>query len=228
MALFKNLFGQWSRATSLAKGLLCTSKVIFHKMCSINRLRLPPPSILTIFTLGRARGEGGGGRGIGGGLKFFPSWWNISNWCQLMFSEALPFNRLSFARILRQVLWWSVTMVTRYDVVSTRWSSHISVQMHVFSTSFNNKSKNMAKMIQSAYLCVILHVKRKKLPFLAVLTWFLILDKIQDGDHVWWRHRPPAVPPPIKYTAVPHLVQQIKGFPLKAKSFRNTATYQKL
>ena len=167
-------------------------------------------------------------RGRGWGLKFFPSWWNISNWCQLMFSEALPFNRLSFARILRQVLWWSVTMVTRYDVVSTRWSSHISVQMHVFSTSFNNKSKNRAKMIQSAYLCVILHVKRKKLPFLAVLTWFLILDKIQDGDHVWWRHRPPAVPPPIKYTAVPHLVQQIKGFPLKAKSFRNTATYQKL
>ena len=174
------------------------------------------------------RGRGGGAGDWGGGLKFFPSWWNISNWCQLMFSEALPFNRLSFARILRQVLWWSVTMVTRYDVVSTRWSSHISVQMHVFSTSFNNKSKNMAKMIQSAYLCVILHVKRKKLRFLAVLTWFLILDKIQDGDHVWWRHRPPAVPPPIKYTAVPHLVQQIKGFPLKAKSFRNTATYQKL
>ena len=170
------------------------------------------------------RGRGGGGEG----LKFFPSWWNISNWCQLMFPEALPFNRLSFARILRQVLWCSVTMVTRYDVVSTRWSSHISVQMHVFSTSFNNKSKNMAKMIQSAYLCVILHVKRKKLPFLAVLTWFLILDKIQDGDHVWWRHRPPAVPPPIKYKAVPHLVQQFKGFPLKAKSFRNTATYQKL
>ena len=122
-----------------------------------------------------------------------------------MFSEALLFNRLSFARILRQVLWWSVTMVTRYDVISTRWSSHFWVQMHVFSTSFNNKSKNVAKMIQSAYLCVILHVKRKKLPFLAVLTWFLILDKIQDGgqddDHVWWRHRPPAVPPPIKYTA---------------------------
>ena len=64
MALFKNLFGQWSRATSLAKGLLCTSKVIFHTMCSINRLRLPPPSILTIFTLGRARGEGGGEWGV--------------------------------------------------------------------------------------------------------------------------------------------------------------------
>ena len=59
MALFKNLFGQWSRATSLAKGLLCTCSVVFHEMCSINRLRLPPPSILTILTLGRARGEEG-------------------------------------------------------------------------------------------------------------------------------------------------------------------------
>ena len=27
---------------------------------------------------------------------------------------------------------------------------------------------------------------------------------------------------------IPHLVEKIKGFPLKAKSFGNTATYQKL
>ena len=36
-------------------------------------------------------------------------------------------------------------------------------------------------MMQSAYLCGILHVKYKKLPFLGILTWFLILGKIQDG-----------------------------------------------
>jgi len=45
----------------------------------------------------------------------------------------------------------------------------------------------------------------KQSPFLVVLTWFLILGKIQDGgeeaDHFWWRHRPPAAPPPIKYTS---------------------------
>ena len=36
--------------------------------------------------------------------------------------------------------------------------------------------------MQSAYLCVIFHVKHKKLPFLAIfLTWFLTLGKIQDG-----------------------------------------------
>ena len=76
----------------------------------------------------------------------------------------------------------------------------------------------------SNYLRVSLHDKRKKLLILAVFTWFLVLDKIQDGDH-WWRHRPPAAPPPIN---ISHLVENIKGFPLKAKSFRNIATFQKL
>ena len=58
----------------------------------------------------------------------------------------------------------------------------------------------------------------------------LIFDKIQDGcqdgDHVWRRHRPPIAPPPIKYTS--SCRKNSKGFPLKAKSFRNTAMYQKL
>ena len=35
----------------------------------------------------------------------------------------------------------------------------------------------------------------------AILTRFLFLSKIQDGDHSWCRHRPPAAPPPIKYTS---------------------------
>ena len=39
-------------------------------------------------------------------------------------------------------------------------------------------------MMQSNYLCVILHVKRKKLLILTVFTWFLILGKIQDGRKV--------------------------------------------
>ena len=58
----------------------------------------------------------------------------------------------------------------------------------------------------------------------------LIFDKIQDGCqdgyHVWWRHRPPAAPPPIKYTS--SCREKIKGFPLKAKSFQDIAMYQKL
>ena len=43
--------------------------------------------------------------------------------------------------------------------------------MHVFSTSFNNlKVKIRDEMMLSAYLSVILNVKHKKLPFLAVLA----------------------------------------------------------
>ena len=60
-------------------------------------------------------------------------------------------------------------------------------------------------MIEIACLCDILHVKHKKLPFIAILTLFLILGKIQDGSqdgqHCWWRHRPQAAPPPMKYTS---------------------------
>ena len=64
----------------------------------------------------------------------------------------------------------------------------------------------LAKIMQSAYIYnLIVHVKHKILPFLAVLTCFLILGKIQDGgqdnDHCWWRHRPSAAPPPLKHTS---------------------------
>ena len=43
--------------------------------------------------------------------------------------------------------------------------------------------------MQSSYLFVILHVKRKKLLIVTVFARFLILEKIQDGDqdgdHIW-------------------------------------------
>ena len=76
--------------------------------------------------------------------------------------------------------------------------------MYFFSSIFLTIKVNLvAKIMQSAYLCVIVHVKQ--LPFLAVFTWFLVLGKIQDvgqdGDHCWWRHRPPAAPPFVKYTS---------------------------
>ena len=61
------------------------------------------------------------------------------------------------------------------------------------------KGNLMSKIIQSAYLYDIFHVKLQQLPFLAVLAWLLTLGKIQDEgqdrDHCWWRHRPPAAPP---------------------------------
>ena len=113
--------------------------------------------------------------------------------------------RLSLARILRQVKWWLVTMVTRYDIISSRCSSHFWVKIHVFSTSLNNKSKACRWKDASAYLCVFHMFSTQEFPFIAVFTRFLILGKIQDRgqdcDHCWWRHRPPAAPSPIKHTS---------------------------
>ena len=76
---------------------------------------------------------------------------------------------------------------------------------YVFSQLLSTIKWNLvAKIMQSAYLCVIFHIKHKNVPFLAVLIWFLIPAKIQDGrqdgGHCWWRYRPPAAPPLLKYT----------------------------
>ena len=84
--------------------------------------------------------------------------------------------------ILRQVQWWSVAMDTTYDVISSTWSSHVCVKIHVFSTSFNNKRKSCGLNHAKCLLCVIFHVKLKQLPFLAVLAWFLLRRKIHDGN----------------------------------------------
>ena len=42
--------------------------------------------------------------------------------------------------------------------------------MHVFSAFSTIKVKLVDEMVQSAYLCVILQVKDKKLPFILILT----------------------------------------------------------
>ena len=65
----------------------------------------------------------------------------------------------------------------------------------------------MAKIMQSAYLCLIFRVEHKKLPFLAVLTWFLILGKIQEDQRLSTegkivsklRGGVPSTPPPPLY-----------------------------
>ena len=89
----------------------------------------------------------------------------------------------------------------KWQVVKSFWGKNTCF----FKLLSTIKVNIVAKTIQSAYLCVIFHVKHKKLLFLAVLTWFLIFGKIedggQDGDHCLRRHRPPAAPPPIKYTS---------------------------
>ena len=66
-------------------------------------------------------------------------------------------------------------MVTRYDVISCRWSSLSVFEWKCMSFQLLStiKVKLVDQMMQNAYSCVILHVKHKKLPFVAILTWFL-------------------------------------------------------
>ena len=67
-----------------------------------------------------------------------------------------------------------------------------------FFTFLNNKSKTCGW--QFLFVCYFT-CQAQKIPFIAILTWVLILGKIEDGDHCWWRHLPSAAPPPIKYTS---------------------------
>ena len=80
-------------------------------------------------------------------------------------------------------------MVTRYDVISSRLLSQFGVKIHVLQLLSTIKVNIVAKIVRSVCSCNIFHVKHKKISFLTVLTWFLILRKIQDGgqddDHCW-------------------------------------------
>ena len=86
--------------------------------------------------------------------------------------------------------------------------------LQLFSTI---KVKLVNEMMQRAYLCVILHLKHRKLPFMAILTWFLILGEIQDSDHCRQCHRPPAAPPPIKNNLI--LLSRSKAFHWRQNRF---------
>ena len=56
---------------------------------------------------------------------------------------------------------WSVAMVTGYDVISSRWSSHFWLKIYVFQLLSTLKVNLVAKMMQSAYLCVLFHLKHE-------------------------------------------------------------------
>ena len=70
-------------------------------------------------------------------LRFFWVFSHRPKHQHLMFSVAVRSSiHHSFARILSRVQWWSVSMVTGYNVISRRWSSHFWVKVHVFSSFF--------------------------------------------------------------------------------------------
>ena len=92
-------------------------------------------------------------------------------------------------------------MVTRYDVISSRWSNHFWVKINFFQLFWTIEVKTRWWNYTKCFFMYYFTYRQKtKLPFISILTWFLIHGKIQDGDHYWWRHWPPAAPPPVKYT----------------------------
>ena len=74
-----------------------------------------------------------------------------NNW-GLMFSVAV---RLSLAHILSEVQRWSVFKITRYGVIGSRWSSHFCEKVPFLKLFSTIKVSLVAKIMQSAYLCVI-------------------------------------------------------------------------
>ena len=96
-----------------------------------------------------------------------------------------------------------------------------------FLTSFNNKSKfcghNHAKCLSMCYFSCKAHKKLIISRGFNLISSFLVKPKMATivGDVTGLQHRHHPF-------NKPHLVKKVKGFPLKVKSFRNTATYKKL
>ena len=83
--------------------------------------------------------------------------------------------RSCLARILSQIQWWSVSMVTRYDVKVVKPFLRESTCFQLFTTiKVNLVAKSCIVLIHVLFFMSSI----KKSPFLAVLTWCLILVKI--------------------------------------------------
>ena len=77
------------------------------------------------------------------------------NFSKTTFRQHLPFLvavGISVRHFLTQVWWESVAMVTRYDVISSRWSSHFKRKIPVFLPFLGEKCK---KCQQKAAKCLI-------------------------------------------------------------------------
>ena len=146
--------------------------------------------VILIFR--RTRGRRGGGCHPPPPQKVFLSFF-------LEYKTIAPdvFSSCSF--IPRADFEMSLVMVSCYGFEIAGGQANFWWKFMFFQLLSTIKANPVAKIIQTVYLCVIFHVKHQKLSFIAVLTWFPILGKIQDGgqngDHCWWRHRPPAAPP---------------------------------
>ena len=104
--------------------------------------------------------KGGGGGVDATPYKFFLSFSQgiKHQHAQLTFSVAV---RSFLAQILRRVL---LAIVTRHEVIGSRWSSQFSVKKTGFFQLLSTMKVNLvANIMQGAYLYVIFHVKHQKI-----------------------------------------------------------------
>ena len=149
---------------------------------------------------------------------------------QSIYSVRRPTSDYYFWRVRRYSFRWSWQIYILNTLVVVLWANQAGGGVVVKPCFFNFFQQLLDKIIQSAYLCVILKIGHKK-SILAAFTWNLANSWLNPRWRPrWW---PCLVTLRASRSAtthkiIPHLVEKIKGFPLKAKSFWNTATYQKL
>ena len=142
-----------------------------------------------------------------------------------------PTSDYYFWRVRRYSFRWSCKKKNTNALIIVLWINQAGElsSSHVFLNFFQQNWSLWIKLCK-VLICVILQIGHKN-RILVVFTWNLA--------HSWlnprWRPRRwpclvtlRASNSATTHTIIPHLVEKIKGFPLKAKSFWNTATYQKL
>ena len=84
----------------------------------------------------------------------------------------------------------SVTIISRYNVISSRWSSHFWVKMYVFSSFSTIKAELVKKWCKVLFYVLFYISSTENYQFSRFLPDIFSLGKIQDSDQIWWRHRP--------------------------------------
>ena len=134
--------------------------------------------------------------------------------------ELYPLNCSLLAKQTFYLCSWSQKNRSARMLANTR-KDHSSPLIKVDYCGYNDA--------ECLFTCYFKSHQAQRLPFLAVLTWFLILGKIQDGgqdgNHCWWRHRPPVAPPPIKYTSACWEYQRLSTEDKILSKYRNLSKF---
>ena len=102
------------------------------------------------------------------------------NFPKTIFHQHLPFSvtvGISLRHILTLVWWESVATVTRYDVLSSRWSSHFWVKLFVFRLFLGEKSRNCTQKAVKCYIIII-----------SYFTWLALTISNFCCFSIFWRY----------------------------------------